>query len=82
MGHNENNVDNIYTNPVVVKEYGISREIPECILDEYAAKLALATEIGGKIIDIGCGTGTVLAYKTKKWHPRVVYGIDSSEEMI
>jgi ubiquinone/menaquinone biosynthesis C-methylase UbiE len=82
MGHNENNVDNIYTNPVVVKEYGISREIPECILDEYAAKLALATEIGGKIIDIGCGTGTVLASLAKKWHPRVVYGIDSSEEMI
>jgi ubiquinone/menaquinone biosynthesis C-methylase UbiE len=75
-------MSNIYTEYEVVQEYGISREIPECILDEYTTKLERTTSIGGNIIDVGCGTGMVLASLAKKWHPRVVYGIDSSEEMI
>lgn len=35
-----------------------------------------------RIVDLGCGPGTVTAYLTKRWPDADVLGLDSSEEML
>jgi ubiquinone/menaquinone biosynthesis C-methylase UbiE len=48
--------------------------------DDLAMYSALAAEMGGSVLDIGCGTGRVMLHLAQEGHP--VHGIDFSRPML